>query len=700
MATLEKIRNRAGVLVAVVIGLALFAFILGDILGSGPSLFTNTQFEIAEIAGKSVSYQNFQQNVDQLTEIYKLNTGETAPDTETYESILEQSWQLLLREIILEQEYDRLGIVVSAEEMFDMVQGSSIHPYVRQLFTDPSTGGFNRSAVIQFLRGMNQDPTGQQRAYWLYVEGEIARERKLTKYNNLIGQGLYVTRLQARHAWEENNKSVSFDYILQRFAAVHDSLIDITPAEIKRYYRRNREDFRQEASRDLEYVTFDITPSEEDDRMAQEWIESMKDEFMEVDEIRQFINLNSDIPFSSLNYSYDQLPESIADFLFSANPGDVYGPYFEDNSYRLSRLVEINFVPDSVRARHILIQPGNELDYIQAGNRADSLLDAIRRGENFEFMALQYSDDTGSRFDGGNLGWFTEGMMVQEFNDACFAARRGEIFIVETQFGFHIVQVTDRSREVKKIQYATLAREVTPSSATYQRAYSRASQFAGMNNTYEKFSDAAAEQGLPLRMASNVLISDKQVPGLESAREIIRWAYETREKSISPIFESGDRFVIAALTEVRHEGYQDIETVSSMIESVLTREKKGEILASRMKGYIEEGNDLEFIASALNTTVEQASGIRFSSFSVPGAGIEPRLIATAMNMEQNRLSDPVTGENGVYVLRVTSVEIPEEQDFEMEKNRLANSKRARVNFEAFEALKELADIKDNRHKFF
>ncbi len=512
MATLEKIRNRAGVLVAVVIGLALFAFILGDILGSGPSLFTNRQFEIAEIAGKSISYENFQQKVDQLTDIYMLNTGESSLDAETHERILEEAWQVLLREIILEEEYERLGIEVSAEELFDMVQGRNIHPIVRQLFTDPSTGAFDQSAVIQFLRSMNQDPTGQQRAYWLYVEREITRERKLAKYNNMIAKGLYITPLQAEFAWNANNKSVDFDFIVQRFDTVDDSLVSVSPADIRRYYRRNRDDFSQTASRDIEYISFDIAPSEDDDRAAREWIEEMEEEFQEVEEVRQFINLNSDVPFDRRNYSYEELPETIAEFMFSAEPGDIYGPYFENSRYKLSRLVEINFVPDSIRARHILIQPGPELDYQQAQNRADSLLDAARRGESFEMLAMQFSDDMGSRFEGGNLGWFTEGMMVEEFNNATFSAPRGEFFIVETQFGFHIVQVTDRSREEKKIVYATLAREVTPSSATYQRIYSRASQFRGMNNTYEQFSEAAAEQGLPVRVADNILINDKELP--------------------------------------------------------------------------------------------------------------------------------------------------------------------------------------------
>lgn len=700
MATLEKIRNRAGVLVAVVIGLALFAFILGDILGSGPSLFTDTQFEIAEIAGESVSYQNFQQKVDQLSEVYMLNSGETALDSETYESILEQAWQLMLREIILEHEYDRLGLGISSEELFDMVQGSNIHPFVRQLFTDPSTGTFNQSAVIQFLRSMNQDPTGQQRAYWLYVEQEIAQERKLTKYNNLISKGLYITPLQAEQAWEENNKSVNFDFIVQRFNTIHDSLVDVSSSEVRKYYRRNKDDFSQVASRDIEYVAFDISPSEEDDRLAQEWIGSMEDEFREVEEVRQFINLNSDIPFEPVNYGYDELPESIADFMFSARPGEIFGPYFEENSYRLSRLVEINFVPDSVRARHILIQSGDELDYEQAGRMADSLLEAARRGENFEMMAMQHSDDMGTRFDGGNLGWFTEGMMVQEFNEACFSARRGEFFVVETQFGFHVTQVTARSPEIKKIKYATLAREVTPSSATYQRIYTRASQFAGMNDTYDKFVEAAEDEEVTLRTANNILIDDKQIPGLESAREVIRWAFEAREKSLSPIFEIEDRFVIAALKEVRKEGYKPLEEASPEIESILIRQKKGEIIASGLQSRTEEGNDLETIASMLNTQVEQAENILFSSFSVPGAGIEPRLIAAAVSTREDQLSGPVTGENGVYLIKVTSVSIPEEKDVDMAKTRLENSQHSRVSFDVFEALKEEANIKDNRHNFF
>jgi peptidyl-prolyl cis-trans isomerase D len=700
MATLEKLRNRAGALVAIVIGLALFAFILGDILGSGPSLFTDSQFEIAEIAGKSVSYQSFQQRVDELTEIFMLNTGQTSLDSETHEMLREQAWHQLLREVILEKEYERLGIDVSPEEMFDMVQGANVHPYVRQLFTDPATGEFNQQAVLNFLRSMRAEPTGQQRAYWLYVENEIAQERKNVKYNNLISKGLHVTELEAMRAWQDNNKSVNFNFVVQRFNTVDDDLVNVTSSDIRRYYRQNREDFRQTASRDIEFITFDITPSEQDDQLAQQWIEGMVDEFGQVEELRQFLNLNSDIPYDARNYSREELPESIADFMFNAQVGDIYGPYFENNSYRLSKLAAINMVPDSVRARHILIQPGAQLDYQQAENLGDSIMDLLRRGADFQQLAIQYSDDTGSRFEGGNLGWFTANMMVPEFSNPVFQARRGEIIRVETQFGIHIVEVTARSREVKKVQVATLAREVTPSSRTYQQIYSRAGRFAGQSDTYERFSRTASEEGLSVRMANNLEINDRIIPGLGGGREVIRWAFEARKNAVSPIFEIGDRFVIAAVTDVRTEGYRPLEAVRDEIESVLIRQRKAGIIASRLEEKLRENLDLASIADQLNTPVNSANNISFSSITVPGAGIEPRLIATALSTGEGQLSVPVEGENGVYLLEITSVTVPDEKDLDTERRRLVAGKRARVNFEAFEALRNEAGVKDNRHQFF
>lgn len=698
MATLEKIRNRAGVLVAIVIGLALFAFILGDILGSGTSLFTNTQFEIAEIGGTSVPYQEFQRKIDNLTEIYKMNTGEISLSSEIYESLVEQAWQQLTNEYIMGREYDRLGIVVGSEELFDMVQGRNIHPIVRQIFTDPNTGMFNENALMQFLRNMNQD--GASLAYWLFVENEILSERKAIKYNNLLQNGLYVTPLQAKFAFNENNQTVDFDYFVQRYTEIPDSLAIVSEKEMRDYYKRNKDDFQQDHTRDIDYVAFDILPSTDDDREAKEWIDNILPEFTAIEEIRQFTNLNSDSPYDGRNYAFGELSEEINDFIFSARVGDVYGPYKEDNSYKIARLAEINFIPDSVRARHILIQPGEAMTQEQAKVKADSLLNLVQRGSNFEFLAIEHSEDNGSRFNGGDLGWFPEGMMVKPFNDACFSAKKGDKFIVETQFGFHIVELLDRSREIKKVQVAILERRVEPSSATYQRAFLQASAFAGNNNTYEKFQEAIVNDELSKRIANNLLPADNRIAGLESPRELVRWAFNSKEKAVSPVFEFGNRFVVATVAKVREKGNQPFEDVKDEIEIILRKEKKAEIISAKLKEAIQSGASFEELALKFDTTVENAPEIGFTSFSILGAGIEPKVIAYATTVEANKISDPIVGENGVYVLRVTNIDKPEMIDYTLDRNRLRNNFVSRVGFEAYEALKKIANIKDNRSKFF
>jgi peptidyl-prolyl cis-trans isomerase D len=700
MATLEKIRNRAGVLVAVVIGFALFAFILGDILGSGTSLFSNTQFEVAEIGGTSIPYQELQRKIDNLSEIYKMNTGEASLTTEVYESIYEQAWQQLVNEYVMQKEYDKLGILVGADELFDMVQGRNIHPIVRQIFTDPNTGMFNQEALLNFLRNMNQDPSGSSLAYWLFVESEIIGERKALKYNNLLEKGLYVTSLQAKNAFYETNKRIDFDFIVQRYTSIADTLVSISEKEIKDYYKKNKSDFQQEHSRDIEYVAFDIVPSDEDNRDAKLWIERMLAEFSSVQEVKQFTNLNSDIPYDNTNYSFGELSDEINNFMFNARVGDVYGPYLENGAYKIARLAEINFLPDSVRARHILIQPSETISQEQAKAKADSLLNLAKRGASFELLAIEHSTDNGSRFNGGDLGWFPEGMMVKPFNDACFAARKGDKFLVETQFGYHVIELMDRAADVKKVQVAVMAREVEPSTATYQRIFMQASSFAGANDTYEKFQNAVVKDGLSKRIANNLLPADNRIAGLESPREMIRWAFNTKEHSVSQVFEISNKFVVATVSKVREKGTKPLSDVREEIELTLKKDKKAEMIAAEMKNEISSGSSIDQIAMKRNLNIESALEISFTSFSIPNAGIEPKVIAYASSMEEGKISEPIAGENGVYLLRVTNIESPEQTDYAMEKIRLKNNFASRVGFEAYEALKKIAEIKDNRAKFF
>lgn len=703
MATLEKLRNRAGTLVAVVIGLALLAFILGDLFGSGGSMFSRNQFEIAEISGKSIPYQTYQERVDHIAELNKVSRRVNALDEQTMENIREEVWNQLVQEYVLSSNYKNLGIAVSPSELFDMVQGRNLHPIIRQEFGNPQTGEVDIAMVDQFLRNLDADPSGFQRAIWLYLEDIIIRDRLFTKYNNLIRKGLYVTDFHAERSAANRSTRVDIEFIVDRYSSVADSLITISSSEVSKFYKANKHKFQQEASRDVEYVVFPITPSQDDYKLAEEWINNIKNEFINASDPVQFTNLNSDTPYTDRFYKQGELSnEEIDQWAFSAKVGEFMGPIFDGESYLMANLVNIEFLPDSVKARHILLSTNvqSQADYDAVSQKADSLLDVVKRNRaRFAQIAREHSEDPGSALQGGELGWFPEGAMVKPFNDACFNGKKGDIVLVESQFGFHIIEIQEIGRLTKKVQVAILERNVIPSSRTYQNIYQKASEFAGINDTYEKFTAAAQEQRLSKRLASNLRELDRRVAGLENPREMIRWAYREKANSVSPVFEFGDNFVVATLKTVREEGIAPLAQVEQEIRAELTKEKKAEILKEKFNKTLANANSIHAVAAELSLQVQEAPGITFSSFSLPAVGFEPAVIATAVHSAEGEVVGPIVGNSGVYALVANAINI-EEVDKAAEATRILNLYQSRSTREAYEAIKENAKIVDKRSKFF
>ena len=703
MATLQTIRDRAGVLVAIIIGLALLAFVLGDFFGQGPGPRSKKYFDIAEIAGKTITYQDFEKKINKLTEIYKL-TGTDVIDESTSESIREQSWQQLIRENILDDEYKELGLGVCDEELFDLIQGDNPHPFVRQMFTDPQTGRMNKPALINFLKNMDNDPT--QKGYWLFMEDEILNDRSFTKYTNLVSKGLYPTHIQAAIEFNESNKIVDFNYFVERFNTISDSAVTVNSKDLEEYYREHKDDYKQSPARTIEYVIFSVKPSEADISESEKWINGIKSEFEQAEDVKEFVNLTADTRFEDINHTLDEFPEIISGFVDTAELGEVYGPYFENETYKLAKIAEINYLPDSVHVRHILISAGQNRSFSEAESTADSLKTLIENGTNFNLLAITLSDDQGSAQLGGDLGWFSEGQMVKPFNDACFQGKAGDLTIVETQFGFHLVEILDQGSAVKKVKVGIVDRKLEPSSTTYQNIYAEASRFAGMNNTYEKFNETIAGEGYDKRTANDLKPTDKEVPGLESPRYLIRSVFECKENEIvldfneQAVFELGDQFVIAYLSDVKNEGYSKIEDVESDIRLNVMKEKKALKIIENIKARMGEAETIEELGTDLGVIIETATGISFNSFSVPGAGIEPQVIATAVNSDQGILSSPIKGNNGVYVITVTNITNPEETDLAPIFDLLKRTNNARAGYDAFEALKENADIVDSRSKFY
>lgn len=702
MSTLESIRNRAPLLVSIIIGMALLAFILGDFLSTGRSLFSRNQFEIAEIAGKSISYEEFQNRVNNLAEVNKVSTGQMTLDEASLDQVRNMAWQQMVEEYVLSKEYKELGIDVSGEELFDMIQGDNPHPIIRQNFSDPETGLLNRAFLLEFLKELQRgnERLKNERVFWLYLEDEIQRQRKKEKYENLIKKAIIATDIEAKNRIEETRKTVDFNYISSFYSQVADSLVTVTEKDLKEYYKNNIHNYKQKESRIIKYITFDVVPSEADFKAAENWVASLKEDFANSRNVTSFIKLNSDVPYDDRNWKNGELPETLNDSMFAADTGYIIGPYFENNSYRLAKLVKIDYLPDSVKARHILL-PVNQNNFTQMMSLSDSLMDLLKNGADFAQLARENSTD-GTAQEGGDLGWFSEGQMVKPFNDSCFYGKTGDIKKVLSQFGIHILEILAQARDVKKIKVGVIIHEVEPSDETDQLYYSQISEFAGKHSTNEKFNQGVKES---VRKATERTVTpmDKTLPGLENPRLLIKWAFEASEKDISKIFKFGNKYTLATLEKVKHEGYTPLEDIEAEIKLQALKDKKAEKLVEQFASVSTNASSLDEIARTLNTTVSSASRISFQSRSLGNAGYEPLVTAWACNLPPNNISPPIEGNNGVFlieVIQVNNIPITEETNLNMDKNYIERNFASRANISTFETLKEMAEIEDSRIKFY
>ena len=707
MATLQTIRNRAGLLIAIVIGISLGAFVLGDLLQSGTSIFQKNQMEIGEINGESIQYPDFQRQVEELGEIYKMNTQQSQLDENSWVQVREQTWNNSVQKIVMSDVYKDLGIEVTSDELFDMLQGANLHPIIQQLFRNPNTGQVDRGAVVNFLKNLETTVAPEQKAYWLYLEKQIVEERTQSKYSNMVGKGLFVTSAEAKESMEAGSKMMNFDYVALNHITVADSAVSVTEKDLKDYYSAHKKDFKQEKSRDIEYITFTVKPSAADYKDAENWINGIKNDFANATDNVQFVNSNSDVSYSGTWYKKETFPGNIGTWIFdeAAPVNAVLGPYFENDSYTIAKLDSLAMMPDSVKARHILLKPNSQEEVARMQLLADSLKTAIEKGSDFAALAMQYSTDQGSAISGGDVGWFGRGQMVAPFEQAAFKNAKNEVSVVASQFGIHIVQTTDKGKLTQQAQVAYLIRKVQPSTRTYQDTYSLASKFASANTDAKKFNEAVVAEKLDKRTAT-VRENDRDIIGLENARILIRAAYEAKVGNIlatsqgSPIFELGNNFVIGILTKATEEGESTFEEAKTRVELAVTKEKKTEYLIKKAANAIEGKTDLYAVASQLNAEVKNAASVNFNSFSIPGLGAEPAVVGTVAALEANKISKPVAGNNGVYIVKVTSVNQGPDQGADAEKLRLAQSMGYRASSQALEAQRKKADIVDKRAKFY
>jgi peptidyl-prolyl cis-trans isomerase D len=692
-----KIREKSTLLL-IMIGGALLAFILGDLFSSSNFLVSGSQTEVAVIAGEAIEGRDFEARVQQAIENYKNQSGQSSVTAATTDQLREQTWNQLLREIILDREMEDLGVKVSAEEIYDMVQGANPHPQVVQAFTDPNTGRFDATQVYNFLRRMDDDP--EIKARWVRFERDIAKLRRNEKYYNAIRKGLFATNHEARLDFEAKNTPANLRLVLKRFDSVSDDDFTASEGEIKRFYNANLKKYEQEASRDIEYVTFSVEPSKDDMDNVRQWAERVREEFAAAENDTLFVNRESDVRFNASWTQKGNLPIAIDSIMFTSQKGYVHGPYLEGRVFRLAKLIGVKMSPDSVKARHILITPntyGNE----RSKQIADSLFDVVKNKKgDFAAIARSMSEDPGSGAQGGDLGWFQEGMMVPSFNDACFDGKKGDITLVRSQFGYHIIEVQDQKGKSEKRAVAVVQRTVDPSSKTYQMVYGKADEFArGAAKGLESFDELITDNGLNKRLAPNIKENDRVIAGLESPREVIRWAFNAKKGEVSKVMEVGNVFVVAALTAVREKGNTPIADISEELAAEVIKEKKAEQFIKEFSAVLTD--DIQKVADAMNLPLEIKDNISFSSQAIPGMGREPEVIGAASVLPVGQVSGAIKGQQGVFVIKIESrADAPERDSYASNARALKSSLASRVDYEVFEALKKRADIKDNRSRFY
>lgn len=699
MALISKIREKTALVVgAVAVGLILF-IVGGDLMGPNSSMFGGPDTTVGEIAGEEIDYQEYQQAIEEVRYNYIANTGRN-PSEREMNAIRQQAWDKLIAETAFAEEFDELGVTVTESELVDMVQGNNITPEIQQAFTNPETGEFNRDRVVNYLQNLPQMPQQQQVA-WQLFESNLNAGRLRLKFDNLMLLSDYVTTEEAKRRHQQENAVAEVKYLYVPFYAVSDSAVSVTDDQLRKYISNHKEEFQVEEGRTIRYVTFPLTPSAQDSAYFQEEMNQLKENFADANNDSTFAALNTDGTENAYRtYTAGELPAPLTANISSLSESEVYGPYFENDTYHLYKISAIT--EDTVyhaRASHILFRTDD--NEAEARKQAQEVLNQIKQGADFAEMAQEYGQD-GTASQGGDLGWFSEGRMVESFEKAVFAQNEAGLIskLIKTDYGYHIIKVTEpRTKTVYKI--AAIERNLYPSDETRDEAFRKADYFASKVDDLDDFQEAAQADKLNAITAENINSDAQVVRGLGDARQVVRWAYnDASVGSVSPVFELENAYVVASLTDKTEKGTAKLEDVRDEVTAKVKAELKGKQITEKLKGL---SGSLEEIAEAYgeDANVYSTSDLKLSSSTLPNVGFAPKAIGRAFAMKAGKVSEPIPGENGVTMIQAEAItEAPEITDYSSYKEQIRQQARQQTSFNIAEAIEDFAEIEDQRYKFY
>lgn len=707
MAILTKIRNRAGLAVGFV-GFALVAFIVSDALNSNVSIFGGNDTSVAVIGGDEVDYREFENVFNFQKYEFAVKGKKTSLDPAEEDQVRDFSWQVLLREKIFIPEYKKLGIdKITPDELKDMIVGRNPDPLITRYF-DPSN--YSGQMAMQTIASIQSGTDQASKNQWNAIEREIEMARVEFKYAALVKAGVYTTELETRLNYLAQNRSADFKFVSLNFNTISDSAVKVTDEEIQEFYNENKWRYKQEKSRDLKYVTFDVVPSGDDSLESGTLLKEALEVFRNSANDSQLMASAGKFNVDTGYYGRGQFPgnlKPLEDTIVRSTPGTVWGPAMEGTEYKITRLLGVRLDSQAwLKASHILIKYKNEKptgqDSAEALKRANEIWDEILKGKNFEEAARSYGQD-GSAQNGGDLGWTRESGWFTEFAEGVKTHQKGDVFVIFSRAGAHVIKVTE-NKTYNLYGLATTGIQLRPSAKTEELVYKKAEEFRSKVTNVESFEKTAIQQNLMVKDAPKINTASPYVGDFDKPKELIQWMYgeEIEKGAVSDILRLGNRYVVAILTGIHQKGISTLDEVKDLVTAGAKKKKKVKQFTERMEKALKDGpKTTEELAIKLGTIANEVPGQTLSNDNINFAGAEPALLGAIFGTTKTgTFSKVIEGINGVYVFMITKFNEPQPIPDVKESTKFMNTMvKQSVQNSAQSALREAAEVEDKRYRW-
>ena len=691
MSIIQRIRDKAAWLIFGAIALAMIGFIVTDAFqGRGGGLFNSNSTTLGKVNGKEIDYIAYSERLKAQEQQYPGGMNDMMR-----QNLQDNLWNQMVEEAIMEDVYDDLGLFISDKEVGDILYGKNPPEQLRRQFTNQA-GEYDANTAFQTI---NEFKKRSPKEYNQFVESIIAM-RQREKYMSLVVNTTYIPKWMVEKASGDASQLATISYVNIPYSTVQDNTVTVSDQDIKDFISKRPDEFKQDESRSIAYVAFNAAPSAADTLAISRQLQNLKVEFDSTTDFQGFLARNgSEQNFSDVFVTQSNMQMPNADSIRNLAVGQVFGPYLDAGSYVMAKMVDKRNMPDSAKVRHILISTQNGTPDSVAKRRIDSIKNAIAGGADFKTLAAQLSEDPAVKDNGGeyNLASMQFTNWAKEFSETAFYSNTGDKKVVKTNFGYHYIEVMEQKKIQPAYKVAYFTKSIVPSTETDNIASGQANQFYGQSPNIKSFDANVAKNKYQKLISPEIRPTDIAVPNLGPNRQLVQWIFKADIGDVSEPMRVEDKYVVATVTEINKEGLMTPAKARPMIEVLLRNKKK----AAQIIQKLGKPATLEAAAGAGGQTIQRADSVSFGAGFIPNVGQELKVIGAAFHKAwQGKVTPPIGGSGGVFVLRTDNVfaRPNPNADIEQQRNMFLMQQRSTISYRAIEAMKKAATIKDNRGK--